>query len=83
VSAILAVRLSVEIDGLAPPTRLVGDVSVITGITAFVAGPDVKVAVTDIVSLLTPRNPWVKVIEAEEDPAAIVVVAEDRVNVSC
>ncbi len=83
VSAILAVRLSVEIDGLAPPTRLVGDVSVITGITAFVAGPDVKVAVTDIVSLLTPRNPWVKVISAEVDPAAIVVVAEDRVSVSC
>jgi len=83
VSAILAVRLSVEIDGLAPPTRLDGDVSVITGITALVAGPDVKVAVTDIVSELTPRNPWVNVIEAEVDPAAIVEVAAERVNVSC
>jgi hypothetical protein len=81
VSAILAVRLSPETDGLAPPTRLVGVVSVITGIAAFVAGPDVKVTVTDIVSLFTPRNPWVKVIEPE-DPAAIVDVAEERVNVS-
>jgi hypothetical protein len=80
---IRAVSPSEEIDGLAPPTRPVGVVSVITGITAFVAGPDVKVAVTDIVSELTPRNPWVNVTEAVEEPAAIVVVAAERVNVSC
>jgi hypothetical protein len=57
---------------------------VITGITTLVAGADVSVAVTDIVSELTPRNPWVKVIEAPlVEPAEIVVVAEDTVNVSC
>jgi hypothetical protein len=56
---------------------------VITGIATLVAGADVSDAVTDIVSPPTPRNPWVKVIEAEVDPAAIVVVADETVNVSC
>ena len=41
-SAILAVNPSAETDGLAPPTRLVTAVSVITGITAFVAGADIS-----------------------------------------
>jgi hypothetical protein len=83
VSVITAVRLSVEIVGLAPPIRLVAVVSAMRGITSLVDTLVDKRAVTDMVSPPVPRNPWVKVIEAPlVEPAEIVDVAADRVNVS-
>jgi len=74
---------SPAIVGFAPPVRFVGVVSANCGIATLVAAPPDKRAETDIVSLPTPRNVWVKVIEAEVDPAAIVVAVAEIVNVSC
>jgi hypothetical protein len=54
-----------------------------TGITVLPVGADVRVILTDIVSLFTPRNPWVTLfVRVAEEPVAQVVVAEVRVNVS-
>jgi len=53
-----------------------------TGITILPAGLDVKVATTDIVSPLTPRNAWVMVFVAAAPPNVIVDVADPSVKVS-
>jgi len=54
------------------------------GITVLPVGADDRVILTDIVSLFTPRKPWVMLfVKRAAEPVAQVVVAEVIASVSC